>query len=198
MEAEKIVQFEPKKREVPALGMSTTVTMTGDRQIVLQYFVPGDAPLADKNAAMDEMWVVLDRQKARYELVGLRADLAKQKKVLERMLEDIPRAEEDFKGKQDGLLEQIKKCNALSEEAVQTSYNNWASRGKRGSHKPEGSTKSLIEGMDRQIKAHEEKMAQNEAEKAKFLVNIEASAARFRQEIAEIEAEIARREALLG
>jgi len=176
--------------EAPALGYSIVANLGGDRQITVQCFVASDEALSSINDKIDRALAVVDRQKARYELVDLRAEYDKVAKTYSQFKEDYARIEADYAASQATLDEDLTKALALYDDEYQSGYNAHVESGRRGEYKPTGHRQSALLA----IKGHQEKLkearAKNEAERAAAVQNVEISIRRYEDEIARLAARI--------
>lgn len=184
--------------EVSAIGISVITNMPGDRQITAQCHIASDASTAEVNALMDRMWSVIDRQKARYEMEGKEADLDVVRKTLQRMEQDFAMAESVYQREQAELRTKSATALEAGEEAAKRAYDEHVNSGRHGRFKLQGARASEVARARQVADAYEEQRKKAEAERSKYIDNIETSRARFREDIARLEGEIARRKALLA
>jgi hypothetical protein len=78
----------------PATGVTLSITVPEGRSLVLQTFLPRDAPLTEYHALLDRLSEAGDRQSAKYRLVGLKANLEVHQTTLDQLLADYERIEE--------------------------------------------------------------------------------------------------------
>lgn len=72
----------------PATGVTLSINLSEGRSLVLQTFLPRDAPLKEHHELLDKLGMAGDRQNAKYRLEGLRANLEVHKKTLEQLITD--------------------------------------------------------------------------------------------------------------
>ena len=159
--------------DAPALGFSITANIEGDRQIVVQSFVPLDAEPGDIDALLDKVMRRLDRQKAYYEVEAVAAEAAKIASTLSQFEEDLSRVGANFeraRAQREIELDERRQQRAAERLRVEaeidgqlldmngrrdaefTSGMDEARRGGRlGEYKPTGSRKRNIELIDAQI-----------------------------------------------
>lgn len=184
--AENIVDFKGGKAAVapaPALGMSVVTNMPGDRQFTLQCFVASDAPLDEQNGLADRMFRMVDRQKARYEIEGIVAELTLHNTKLAEMEEDYARTEGEFQRAQDTLRTQIAVCAEAEKDARDMGYSAHVSGGRRGDYHPKGHVLQSINTSQAQAKMYKDQLAKNVAEREKYILSIETNRQRFKDEI---------------
>lgn len=104
-----VVDAEQSVKDVAA-GITITAQISQNRSIVIQTYLPRDAGVKAFHDILDKLGVAADRQEAKYQLVGLRAELAQHEKTAKSLEEDFTSIE------------------ARSEKA-------WTAAGKKGEHK---------------------------------------------------------------
>lgn len=182
----------------PALGYSIVANLGGDRQMTVQCFVGEDETDAVVNARMDRAFRVVDRQKARYELVDIREELVKHQDTLAQFLEDKARIDHDMDVRIAHLDVQMNVGNDTYKGLHNEAYEKHTASGRQGSFNPTGATKANLERITQgieQLKAERDKLV---AEKAQANENVSISIRRYEAAIAAAKARIAEREALLG
>ncbi len=183
--------------EAPALGYSIVANLGGDRQITVQCFAGSDEALSAINAKIDMALAVVDRQKARYELVDLAAEFDKVSKTYAQFKEDFARIEADYATSQASLDANLAKAIGLYDDEYAAGYDAHVTSGRRGEYKPTGHRQSALLA----IKGHQDKLKEartkNEAERAAAIQNVEISIRRYEDEIARLTALMAACEAKL-
>lgn len=175
----------------PALGFSIVANLGDNRQITCQCFVGVDEEPKDINARIDKVQNVIDRQRARYEVVDLRADRAKQATTLQRAEDDLARIEAEYQAGQTQFDDQI---NFLGEQ-IQSIDNEARARGRMSG--PVGADASRKRTLQQEQKDLVAGKAKATAERDQYRQNVVVSIARFREAVAECDAKIAACEALL-
>jgi len=189
---------DPKPAAAPAIGYSIIATLGDKRQMTVQYFVAGDEPLPLIHANVDRTMAVLDRQIAKYELDGIRQELA-------RATAEYDQAELD----QKRLDEETAKANALRDVQMATlqgqidieqegAHAKHVQGGREGPFKLQGYAKANIERARAQI---EKLKVDNEKALAEMRVSHEGRKGyrvRMGAEMARMRADIETREALIG
>jgi hypothetical protein len=77
----------------PAIGVSFSIGIPGERNLVLQTHVPQDMPLVEQHKLADVLCAVGDRILARYTLPALKKQLKVETDTRERMLGDLKRVD---------------------------------------------------------------------------------------------------------
>ena len=182
----------------PAIGYSVVANLGGDRQLTCQCFVGEDETDAAVNAKIDRIFAVVDRQKARYEIVDVKEDLAKHRETLHQLEEDLARIDADFDKAQASLDEQAAQISADGEAAFSAGYEAHVSSGRRGDYAPSGQTLQkvkLAEAATRQVLDEKAKnTAERDQHRASALITVE----RYKKAIIEREAKLASLTTLLG
>lgn len=181
----------------PALGYSVLANLGGDRQITVQCFVSSDETLKSINTKIDTALAVVDRQKARYELVDLREERHKTAETLAQFEEDFARVELEFAKAQEELKGQIPQVQAAANEAFEKGYADYVTTGRRGDYKPAGTTKQIMQAAEMSERNIREALQKNQNERDQALQQTQISIQRFKQALATIDAKIADREAKL-
>lgn len=96
-----VISGAPQIEKAPALGFSIML-QAGTAQLTFQTFIDRDADIAAINELVDKVTTVLDRQKAKADLVDMRKHLKVQEAQLVRMREDRGRIETAAAIPQDG------------------------------------------------------------------------------------------------
>ena len=181
-----------------ALGYSIVSNLDGNRQITVQCFVAEDEPDEVVNAKLDRVFRVIDRQKARYDIVTEDEEMAKEKATLAQLTEDLARVDADFEATQAGLHKEIIKIGEQKSDAVSKGYNDHVSSGRRGDYVPTGAAKSQIANIAMAKSNIEDHLKKNEAERDQHRTGVSISIQRYHQAIAERETRIGTLKAMLG
>lgn len=181
-----------------ALGYSIVSNLDGNRQITVQCFVAEDESDEVVNAKLDRVFRVIDRQKARYDIVSEDEEMAKEKATLHQLQEDLARVDADFEATQSGLNEEIIKIDAQGQEAFLKGYNDHAASGRRGEYNPSGASKAQLTNIGMAKKNIEDTLKKNEAERDQHRTGVSISIQRYHQAIAERETRIGTLKAMLG
>lgn len=189
---------DAKQAPGAALGYSIVSNLDGNRQITVQCFVGEDEPDAIVNAKLDRVFRVIDRQKARYELVGENEELAKETGVLAQLREDLARVDLDFDKAQAELHKEIALVDAQAEESFNASYEAHVDSGRKGEYKPAGAAKSMLENIARAranvVAVVDKNTAERDQHRAGVLISIE----RYESAVSARNAKIAAHKELLG
>lgn len=180
-----------EEKAAPAIGASITMNLGGDRQIVLQTFYDRDAPIDETNAMLDRLFIVADRQKARYELYDLRDELTKHEKTLAQFEEDLSRVETDFakqKAERDVQVDELRaieegrkedpafmevvkmqeRVNGEHESEIKKitdeGYEDFVSRGRTGTFVLEGNRRANVERKQAAIRSTNETVEKSRRE----------------------------------
>ena len=86
-----------------AIGYSIVVNLDGNRQVTAQCFVAENEDDAAINGKFDRVFAILDRQKARYDVVNERDELRKEETTLDQLKEDLTRADHEYEKAQARL-----------------------------------------------------------------------------------------------
>lgn len=182
---------------VPAVGISITANLNGDRQIVLQYFVPGDADAKTKNAAVVMLNDIVDHQQARYQIREFEAEVEKMERSLEQAKLDLPKVDVIYQEQVKELERQATEWDAKSDEAYQVAYNDFVGRGRTGAFSPQGGQKLTIEAPKAEAAKIRETIKAKDADAALGRQQVEKSIQHFEEQIADRRTAIAKREAIL-
>lgn len=184
---------EPKP--APAIGMSLQFDLGGNRTLVLQTHVDGDAPALVINSALDLIAQAADRQRLRYDLKVMRKELKLHQKTLKAGEEDFARIEAKAKAAYDA---QLKALAMAIVEGDARGENAWKARGKQGAYKREGAwaqqAANKISELEN-LRAQGFKLSDKEAIERD---NAQVTLGKHRERIAEIEQEIKEAEAALA
>lgn len=184
--------------KTPAIGVSTTCNINGDRQVVLQGYVAADAPREEQDKLLDLMMALTDRQKAKYELIELEDALDKHKIARGRLLQDRDSVEVNYQLATAKNADEIANLDREASEARDAGYKEHAASGRSGPYSPKGGTLSSLNRLGAARQSVEARIKTAEAEKANALGNYEVNLGRFDQEIAAVEAKIGKAQALIG
>lgn len=196
--ASNVRDFPAARREAPALGMSIVMNMPGDRQATLQCFVASDASLEEQNALLDRMMRIGDRQKAKYELTALYDDLAKHQQTQSRFGEDFARTELEYRTGQAQRDEAKATLLQAIDDETKAGYGAHATSGRKSEYKLSGAHKQAVNVAQAGIHQLDEQTAKAKAERDRFVEHLDISRTRYAEEIERIEADIARRKAIVG
>lgn len=182
----------------PGIDITLTGNFGGDRQMAVRTMLVQDTPEADQHAIVDRVFRVFDRQKARYELEDLREELRKNHEALSRFEEDMPAVEANYQRAQAALDVEIEELRKRGAEIRTEDERRHDASGRRGAYKATGHVASDLANIDRQIAKVAEDKAKAKAERAEFLKSHDqVGVRRYREEIARVETEIAKRERIL-
>lgn len=168
-----------------AIGYSILTNLDGNRQITVQCFVPEDAPDKVVNAKLDRAFRVIDRQKARYDIVGEQEELAKERGVLAQLEEDLARVDADFEKAQASLDIQAEEISVQSEDAMGQGYQEHALSGRGGKYVPRGQTAQRLNASAAAKRNVEDAFAKNKAERDQHRQGVLISTERYHKAIAE-------------
>lgn len=185
-------------RAAEAVGFSCTLNTGENRQVVFQTFFARDLPIKEANAIIDRMMLIVDRQKAKYEIADLEADLTKHENALSQFDEDLGRIELDFKAKRARRAVEMQECERVKEETKDAGYEEHTQSGKRGPYEPRGHVRQKMDVCDSQIAKHKEAQAKDDAERETQIGNIEVSRKRFVEAIAQLKIKIATRRQIVA
>lgn len=76
---------------IPAIGVSFSAGIPGERNLVFQTHVPQDMPIADVNKIMDGLLSVADRVLAKYSIPALEAQIDVEERQIKRVETDLQR-----------------------------------------------------------------------------------------------------------
>ncbi len=155
--------------KVLAVGFSVVANLGGDRQVTLNGVLPYDMHVSVKNGMLDGVMLLADRQRARYEIVELEADILKHQDILSQMTEDRARVERDHEKQQATRRVEIDERKAMREPErkklssdigaaildVQKKHGQLyahaqaehTSSGRRGAFEPKGQVKSNLDKL---------------------------------------------------
>ena len=181
----------------PALGYSIVANLDGKRQITAQYFVAGDEDMAAIHANVDRTMRVIDRQVARYEIEEKAEDLAKLRNTLAQAEEDLARVDHDFEVKKATLNVQIETVNGDYKAAYDADYDKFVKKGYTGSYSPQGSVAANLSRHKAEVTRLAAERDKAQAERDQHRSNVMISIDRFKKGIAEAQAAVDKREALI-
>lgn len=182
----------------PALGASLTMNFGGDRQMVLQTHFPQDMPAKELNTALDKIFVIADRQKARYEIVDFKKEIEGHQKQLRQWQDDFEVVENTHKKKQAERDIEIAEFNARAEGIRDEGYGEHAKAGKKGSYEPVGHRATNISRLKTAAVQMEEAKKVDNAERDNALHNLQVNIDRYLKAIEALKAQIVEREAIVG
>lgn len=183
---------------IPAIGISITANVDGNRQIVFQHFYAADLPDAEINAGIDRMMNFSDRQRARYELPELREERRKIMDENAQYAEDLATAEANHERAQAGLDVQIETLQSDHKEAFETAYAEHRRSGRTGSFVPKGVIATNLERLKMGIAQADETKKKNDEERRQFLQNMQIAMDRRTARLAVLADKIAELEKVLG
>lgn len=182
--------------KVPAIGVSITANVDGDRQVVFQTAV--DPAESDKNvnALLDRLLGFASRQKMIHDIVSMKKALKKAAEdidVLELQLQhsksncQIAKAQLDIE-----ILEWTKAKKKLFDDGYKVHA---ANPGRRSEYVPRGETAQRIDRLEQMIEENRRKQEKNEEGFTAEAENFETNISKRRAYIEELTAEIAAAEA---
>lgn len=170
--------LKEKIEKVVATGVQIVVGLTNDRQMQFQTGFEGDETDAVVNERFDRIMRLADRQKARYEIGDIEADLAKHRETLAQFREDRARIDLDHERQQAQRRVELEtriaerdaeKAKFVAEidatilriqDARQNVFNDGLAdhgrSGRGGSYVPKGHVKANLERIDRQLETAKE------------------------------------------
>jgi hypothetical protein len=168
-----------------ALGYSVVVNLDGNRQLTMQCFVAEDEPNEAVNAKLDRIFAVIDRQKARYDLVNEHEELSKESTMLAQLEEDLARVDADFEKAQASLKAQGEEISAQQAALVEAGYNEHVNSGRRGEYQPRGVTQQGVKATQVALENVTAELKKNEAERDQHRQGVLISIDRYKKAIAE-------------
>jgi hypothetical protein len=182
----------------PALGYSITANLDGSRQIVVQCFTDGDESLEATHAKIDRAMAVVDRQKARYQIVDLRKERAQLVDELAQGAQDLAEVDLNFVKAQAGLDVQAGELNRQAEEVFKQAYEAHDRTGRTGKFKLVGHAKANTERVQAALDQVAALKAKNEAEREQHRQGFQISQQRREARVALLDGEIATLEGLIA
>lgn len=192
---------------VPAIGISVACNVADNYQATLQFFVPGDAPAADLNAAMDKLLAAADRQTARYAIPKLIAEKRKLQGDIDRSQFDMANVEAAEGAKRAALEVQFKTIhedhgkavdkakgelnlalldlNKTRKEEFDAGYDEWSKRGMRGAYEAKGARKASLDRIDFAIRKATDELAALHEGLPEYNAQAQATFARIEEHDAE-------------
>ncbi len=162
-----------KVAKVVASAVQIVVGVANDRRMTFSTGFEGDEPDNEVNERFDRIFRLADRQKARYEIEEIEADLSKTRETLSQYWEDLARIEADYVRQQAARQVEIderesarpderKKFQAEIDGAIlkmqQRRQEVWnegvglhAARGRTGAYKPDGTRATNLARIDKGI-----------------------------------------------
>lgn len=184
-------------REVVATAVGFTVGLADDRQMQLQSGFSDDESDHVINARLDRVMRFADRQKARYEIVALRKELAELQQGLFQGEEALAATDMNFEAAQAQLDVEILECNQQIAGETNRAYENAARTGRSRSSALKGIPQSNIDRWKKGIEDAQANKVKNVAERDQFRDEFVKTQRRRRARVEEIEGLIAEKEALL-
>ena len=182
----------------PALGYSVLVNLDGNRQLTMQCYVAEDEKAEVVNAKLDRVFAVIDRQKARYDIVNEHEELSKESMMLAQLEEDLARVDADFEKSQAALKTQATEVIAQRNETHDAGYAEHSASGRRGAYEPRGVALQTIKATDAAARNIEAALHKNEAERDQHRQGVLISVERYKKAVAERTSRISGLEKLLG
>lgn len=182
----------------PAIGYSIVINLDGNRQVTAQCFVAEDENDVEINRRFDRVFAILDRQKARYEVVNEREELAKEAGTLDQLKEDLARVDHDFDKAQAALDEQLTEMQAQNKGAFEEGYNEHISSGRRGEYVPKGFAAQRARAIETALANTKDSKEKNNAEREQHRQGVLISVERYEKAVAQRGQRIAELEAVLG
>jgi len=181
-----------------AIGYSIVVNLDGNRQVTAQCFVAEDESDAEINARFDRVFGLLDRQKARYDVVNERVELTKEQATFDQLKEDLAHVDANFDKAQAVLDEQIIEMQAKSKETFEDGYNEHVNSGRRGEYVPKGLAQQTARAIEGAVAKAAEDKQKNVNEREQHRTGVMISVERYEKAIEARKAKIAEYEGLLG
>ena len=181
-----------------AIGYSIVVNLDGNRQVTAQCFVAENEDDAAINGKFDRVFAILDRQKARYDVVNERDELRKEETTLDQLKEDLTRADHEYEKAQARLGEQIIEMQAQGKSVFESGYSEHMASGRRGDYVPKGQTQAQARAIEGAVAKAAEDKKRNEAERDQHRAGAMISVQRYEKAIAERKARISHLEQVLG
>jgi hypothetical protein len=186
--------------EQPALAVSVNiVTALGDgRQMnISSYFAQDDDP-EQVNNLLDRLHSFADRQKAKYDLDGLRLELKKHEDTLAQFLEDLDTVEGRHAKEQASREVEILTILAAKDDILTNDRALREATGRAGEYAPRGHVKASLDRHDQAASRVKADIEKAEAERAQAVQNLQKSIDRYNAAIGALKADIKKNEALVG
>jgi hypothetical protein len=84
---------EAENEKVPATVITLTVPFEDGKHVVLQTFMARDAPTGDYHGVVDKLYCVVERQKWKSDIVGLKGAIEQDERLQEAQMADLIRIE---------------------------------------------------------------------------------------------------------
>ena len=181
-----------------AIGYSVVINLDGNRQVTAQCFVAEDEEDSAINFKFDRVFAILDRQKARYDIVNERDELAKEAGTLDQLKEDLARVDHDYDKAQATLDAQLVEMQDQNKGAFEAGYNEHVESGRRGEYVPKGFAAQQARAIEVALSNVKENKEKNNAEREQHRVGVLISVERYEKAVAQRKAKIAELEAVLG
>lgn len=182
----------------PAIGYSIVSNLGGDRQMTVQCFVGEDEADRVIHAKIDRIFRVVDRQKARYELVDLREERIKTDETLAQFKEDFARVEQEHAKAQAARDVEIVELQKVRGQKHQAGYSAHVATGRQGAYNPKGTVKVDLDRIDAGVQQLVDQKAKAEAEREQHVQSLNVSMERYTKALEALDAKVAARKALLG
>lgn len=181
-----------------ALGYSIVINLDGNRQVTAQCFVAEDEDDSAINSKFDRVFAILDRQKARYDIVNEREELAKETGTLDQLKEDLARVDHDFDKAQAALDLQMIEMQEQNKGVFEAGYNEHIISGRRGEYVPKGFAAQQARATEAALANVTADKAKNNAEREQHRQGVLISVERYDKAIAQRRHRIVELEKLLG
>lgn len=182
--------------KVPAIGLSITANVDGDRQVVFQTAIDPAEDDKDINALLDRLMGFASRQKMIHDIVGMKKALKAAGEDVEKLQVQLDQTAANRKIAAAQLDIEILEYNKQKKHLFDTGYQAWSlSDNRRGEYKPRGEAQMRIERLDQMIKDNADKKVTNEEGYGAEVENFETNIKRRRLYIEELTADIAAAEA---
>ena len=184
----------------PSLAVQVNIaTALGDgRQAQFStYFAQDDDP-AQVNALLDRLHDYADRQKAKYDIVGLKLELKKHESTLAQFLEDLDAVETRHKHAQASRFVEIDELNKGIASIIGNANATHVATGRHGDYSLKGSVKTNVDRHNQAVDNLRREVEKADAERSQAVQNLQKSIGRYNEVIAALKADIAHNEAIIG
>lgn len=179
-----------KAKEIPAIGMSFTQNLGGDRQMVLQGYFPHDLPDTEVNGLLDRLRRLMERQKASCDIPAHELEIVKLEKTMLRFEQDYEGAQREHDRAQAKRAVEYAEYEKAKDSNYQAGYEEHRGSNRKGGYEPRGHIATSIRQCEAAMEAKKGEIDRANQDRAVQVQQIEASRIRFREDIAERRAKI--------
>lgn len=167
--------------QVPVAGLSIVTDFPGGRQMTVQFHAPIDMAPTDISLIADRMLSVVDRLRAKAEIVGLEDEIEQHERALRRFNDDLEKVEAGFQEQQEIRGVQLEEMERMKHERLGSALKlqgkereelmasrqstllegerDFRSRDRNGPYTPKGQVKTNLDRIDQGLATLDERQA---------------------------------------